>query len=69
MDADVTITVRSAAGRVLGEITRAPDGTPAVRVIDEDGRDEVERMAAHLGRARPPRPRASCVAPGRAPAI
>lgn len=69
MDGHVTITVRSPEGRTLGEITRGADGALAVRVIDEDGRDEVERMAAHLDRARPPRPRASCVAPGRAPAI
>ena len=58
----VTITVRAPGGRAVGEIVRHADGTVTAVVIDEAGRDDVERMTAHLRRARPPRPRAACVA-------
>jgi hypothetical protein len=65
VDGRVTITVRAPGGRAVGEIVRHPDGTVTAVVIDEAGRDDVERMTAHLRRARPPRSRASCVSDGR----
>jgi hypothetical protein len=55
------VTVNDDSGQIVGYIRFDAAGTSVAEVIREDERPRVEAIAAHLARARTPRPRPGCI--------